>query len=63
MKTVFTKEELQEQLKELKQQKSAIRNKRVDALKKFSKGQNGACDIQDIDCQIETIQDKIEKLF
>lgn len=62
MKTVFTKEELQEQLKELKQQKSAIQNKRVNALKKFSNGQKGL-NVQDIECQIETIQDKIEKLF
>lgn len=63
MKTVFTKEELQEQLKELKQQRSAVQGQRVSALKKFSNGQTAPNNVQDIDCQIENVQDKIKKLF
>lgn len=67
MRTVFSKEELQEELKELKQEKKAIHNKRVDLLSNYAKKhlQNGErhAVIHDLERKIETVEDKIKKLF
>ena len=63
MKTVFTKEELDAQLKELKSRQKAIQSKRVSALEKYSKKQTASEDAYSLELQIEDIERKLSILF
>jgi hypothetical protein len=69
MKTLYSKEELHQQLKELKEKRETIYDKRVSLIKSFKTKQKSPenvvkeTEIQNIDCKIESIQDKIKRLF
>jgi L-lactate utilization protein LutB len=62
---VYCKEELQEQLNELRAQKQNLQQNRLAKLKKFSENQseNKNTSIENLDCKIEILEGKINKLF
>lgn len=62
---VYCKEELQEQLNELRLEKQKLQQNRVAKLKKFSESQseNKIESLENLDCKIETLENKIKKLF
>ncbi len=62
---VYCKEELQEQLNELRLEKEKLQQNRVAKLKKFSENQieSKNTSIENLDCKIEILEGKISKLF
>ena len=62
---VYCKEELQEQLNELRLEKEKLQQNRVAKLKKYSENQieSKNTSIENLDCKIEILEDKISKLF
>jgi hypothetical protein len=62
---VYCKEELQEQLNELRLEKEKLQQNRVAKLKKYSENQieSKNTSIENLDCKIEILEGKISKLF
>ncbi len=62
---VYCKEELQEQLNELRLEKEKLQQNRVAKLKKFSENQieSKNTSIENLDCKIEILEGQISKLF
>jgi hypothetical protein len=67
MNTIYTKEDLNAELKALKAKRLTVYNQRKDLLKKYSDKQsktlNSASTMHDLDRKIEDIQRKLEILF
>lgn len=62
MRTVFSEEELKQELKVLQEEKANMFNQRMSALKKFKHTQPEAL-MHDLERKIECVEDKIKKLF
>ncbi|MFT6715375.1 MAG: hypothetical protein ACJA0Q_000002 [Saprospiraceae bacterium] len=67
MNTIYTKEELDSELKSLKAKRLTVHNKRKDLLQKYSAKQtktlNSASAMHDLDRKIEDLERKLEILF
>ena len=67
MNTIYTKEELDAELKSLKAKRLTVYNKRKDLLQKYSNKQskalNSASAMHELDRKIEDIERKLEILF
>jgi predicted RNase H-like nuclease (RuvC/YqgF family) len=66
MYQIYTSEQLQKQLLELRKKKEEIRNSRISALKKYSSGLNGSAkesELHNIDRKIEDLERKLQALL
>lgn len=67
MKTVFSKEELSSELKDLKGKRQSVYNKRKSLLEKYANKQQpqttSASELHELDLKIEDIERKINILF
>lgn len=63
MYQIYTAEQLQKELIELKRQKEELRSKRVSALKKYNDGLNNSSALHNIDRKIEDLERKLQSLL
>lgn len=67
MKTIFSKEELHQELKELKKRMSEVQSKRVNLMKKFNKKSDAdtetKAELHELELKIENVNWKLDSLF
>jgi len=63
MYQIYTSEQLQKELIELKKQKEELHNNRAAALKKYNDGLNASSVLHNIDRKIEDLERKLQSLL